>query len=143
VEEVNKRYDLPEEIARVWLAEGVMIPFLDGLDEVARERREACVEMINAFSREHPSLVVCCRTIDYDLLEKFAPALTFGLEIRWIILIVAVIGGMKLGGLAVIQHYALRLVLSGWGYARSRGRQIGRSEQSLLPGRPARLSPCH
>jgi MFS family permease len=44
---------------------------LDGLDEVAPEHREECVEAINTFRRRHGqvSLAVCCRAADYQVLS--------------------------------------------------------------------------
>jgi len=45
----------------------MLLLLLDGLDEVARERREKCVEAINEFQKEHlVPLVVCSRVADYE-----------------------------------------------------------------------------
>ena len=70
VDELNKRYDVPRKLAKEWVDTGLILPLLDGLDEVAAAHREACVEAINAFLREHGllPLVVCSRIADYAAL---------------------------------------------------------------------------
>ena len=62
--------DIPEETWHAWLEQQRILPLLDGLDEVALEHREACVERINEFRRQEASLplVVCSRTQDYGSL---------------------------------------------------------------------------
>jgi predicted NACHT family NTPase len=48
-----------------------LLPLLDALDEVARERRAACMEAINAYWQEEQGLLplaVCSRVVDYDEL---------------------------------------------------------------------------
>src|SRR5439155_4948633 len=47
-----------------------ILPLLDGLDEVAAEHRETCVDAINHFRREHGLLpiAVCSRITDYEAL---------------------------------------------------------------------------
>jgi hypothetical protein len=43
---------------------------LDGLDEVAAEQRDACVEAINTFKADHAAdMVVCSRLADYEQLQ--------------------------------------------------------------------------
>lgn len=69
VDELHQRYDIPKGIARRWVDDEKILPLLDGLDEVRREHRGACVEAINAF-RERPRqdllrLVVASRAADY------------------------------------------------------------------------------
>ena len=48
----------------------VILPLLDGLDEVVADHRGACVETINTFLSEHGLLpmVVCSRVADYEAL---------------------------------------------------------------------------
>jgi hypothetical protein len=71
VDELNKRYDVPRKLAQTWVKADVILPLLDGLDEVATDRREACVTAINGFVHEHGllPLVVCSRTTDYEVLS--------------------------------------------------------------------------
>jgi hypothetical protein len=70
VEELNTKYRIPKKIALSWIENDMLLLLLDGLDEVARERREKCVEAINTFQKEHlVPLVVCSRVADYDALD--------------------------------------------------------------------------
>jgi len=69
VEELNTKYNIPKKIARPWVENDELLLLLDGLDEVALERREDCVRAINDFRQEHMvSLVVCSRIADYEAL---------------------------------------------------------------------------
>jgi DNA polymerase III delta prime subunit len=72
VEELRDRYDVPRTIGRAWVANEQVLPLLDGLDEVARAHRGACVEAINAFRDQHGLLpiAVCSRVADYQQLGK-------------------------------------------------------------------------
>lgn len=72
VNELNTKYDIPIKIAKVWVKNDDLLPLLDGLDEVAREHRETCVETINTYRREHGlvPLVVCSREVDYEALGR-------------------------------------------------------------------------
>ena len=71
IDELNKRYDVPRTLAKTWVDAGLILPLLDGLDEVAADRRAACVEAINAFLDEHGLLpmAVCSRVADYEALR--------------------------------------------------------------------------
>jgi hypothetical protein len=70
VEELNTKYDVPRKIAQEWVNTDVVLPLLDGLDEVAAEHREVCVEVINTYRQEHGlvPLSVCSRVADYEAL---------------------------------------------------------------------------
>ncbi len=70
VDELNGKYQVPLKLGREWIAEDKILPLLDGLDEVKREYRAACVEAINAYRQEHGlvSVVVCCRSTDNEAL---------------------------------------------------------------------------
>ena len=70
MDELNKRYDVPRTLAKTWVDAELILPLLDGLDEVAADHREACVETINTFLNEHGLLpmVVCSRVADYEAL---------------------------------------------------------------------------
>ena len=70
VEELRAKYNIPKKIATPWVENDSLLLLLDGLDEVAPERRDACVEAINGFLEEHfVPLVVCCRKEEYDALD--------------------------------------------------------------------------
>ncbi len=71
IDELHKSYGLPQSFADKLVKENMILPLLDGLDEVAPENRETCVEGINKFRRQHRmiSLIVCSRTKEYDALK--------------------------------------------------------------------------
>ncbi len=67
-EELRMKYQVPRKIGQVWVEADQVLPLLDGLDEVAKEARSACVEQINDFYQsrlDHGSspIVVCCRSV--------------------------------------------------------------------------------
>lgn len=62
-------YKIRKDIARKWLESRVVIPLLDGLDELASDRQEKCVQQINQFITSDGwlnPLVVCSRTEEYQ-----------------------------------------------------------------------------
>ncbi|HEV2690581.1 MAG TPA: TIR domain-containing protein, partial [Bryobacteraceae bacterium] len=69
-EELRLRSDVPRTLARDWVEKEQILPLLDGLDEVAVDQREACVEAINAYRAEHGwvQMVVCSRIAEYEAL---------------------------------------------------------------------------
>ncbi len=70
-DELNLRYDVPRAIAKEWVLTDLVLPLLDGLDEVKAEHRAACVEAINAFRKSHGflPLAITSRTADYEGLS--------------------------------------------------------------------------
>ena len=67
--ELNSKYQVPKAIGRCWVNEQQLVLLLDGLDEVASDRRAACVEALNQFHQTYgPEMVVCCRMGDYEIL---------------------------------------------------------------------------
>ncbi len=80
VEELLLQYQLPRETSRRFIASGGLIYLLDGLDEVAAEARDACVQAINELKAQQPApLVVCCRVVEY---EGLAEKLNLGTAVR-------------------------------------------------------------
>ncbi len=71
VDELAKRYDVPRKVGQAWVEQDMLVPLLDGLDEVPAEDRDACAQAINAFRVEHglAPLVVCSRVVDYESLS--------------------------------------------------------------------------
>ena len=53
VNELDNIYKIPNKIALSWIGNDMLLLLLDGLDEVALERREKCVEAINEFRQKH------------------------------------------------------------------------------------------
>jgi hypothetical protein len=71
VEELHRQYGVARPLGRTWVDTGSILPFFDGLDEVAAGCREECLAAINAFRDEHGQLplVVSSRTGEYDALQ--------------------------------------------------------------------------
>jgi class 3 adenylate cyclase len=72
VDELCKRYGVPRRLGQTWVSNDMVIPLLDGLDEMEAQHRDACVAAINSFHEEHGQLplVVCSRVDEYELLSK-------------------------------------------------------------------------
>ncbi len=71
VDELAIRYNVSRGLGGKWVNEDNILPLLDGLDEVSKEHRGACVEEINKFREQHGllPLVVCSRMEEYDELK--------------------------------------------------------------------------
>jgi hypothetical protein len=71
-EQLHVRHGRPMLEARSLLAHHQVVPVLDGLDEVAEEHREACLQEINRFWEGHAGapLVVCSRVSEYRELGE-------------------------------------------------------------------------
>lgn len=68
-EELTTKYQVPKQVARVWIEEDALLPLLDGLDEVPSDQREACVEECKRYRDRHlVPLAVCSRSADYAAL---------------------------------------------------------------------------
>lgn len=71
IDELSTKYQVPRRIGRAWVqAGGVLLPLLDGLDEVRASEREACVDAINIFRRDYglDGIAICSRTAEYRML---------------------------------------------------------------------------
>jgi len=75
VEELRTKYQVPRKIGQGWIDADQILPLLDGLDEVAKEARAACVQAINIYyqsrlgERGDSPIVVCCRSEEYASLS--------------------------------------------------------------------------
>ena len=71
VDEFREKYNAREGIARPWVENDDLLLLLDGLDELQDEPREACLEALNDFRREHGfvGIAVCCRTQEYKAMN--------------------------------------------------------------------------
>lgn len=69
IEELVSKYEVPRPLGEQWVREEMLLPLLDGLDEVAAPARSACVTAINTYKKAHglASLVVCSRFSEYLL----------------------------------------------------------------------------
>ncbi len=70
VEELQTKYQVPRKIGKGWTDANQVLPLLDGLDEVAKDARSACVQAINDYyqsrlERGSSPMVVCCRSEEY------------------------------------------------------------------------------
>lgn len=73
VEELESKYRVPRKVGQLWVTNNLILPLLDGLDEVAPPSREACLNAINRYRQTHDlSIVVCCRSTDYFSLATRA-----------------------------------------------------------------------
>ncbi|GAB4446267.1 MAG: hypothetical protein OHK0015_49350 [Chloroflexi bacterium OHK40] len=71
LDELQLRYNVPRAVGHGWISEERVALLLDGLDEVPRSIRTACVKTINSFRAHHQRtpIVICCRTADYAELR--------------------------------------------------------------------------
>lgn len=68
VEELKSKYGIRKDIGEQWLEKRLLLPMLDGLDEVKVELQESCVSAINflMLGDFRPAfIVVCSRTEEY------------------------------------------------------------------------------
>jgi DNA polymerase III delta prime subunit len=57
--------DRKSRVYETWLEKQVLLPLLDGLDELGLVRQQKCTEQINQFARTYPQMVVCCRVKEF------------------------------------------------------------------------------
>lgn len=67
VDQIKNAYDVAEQLSRAWLAEGLILPLLDGLDRVATEHRRECTAQIRRHRAACSGIVVACRDRDLAL----------------------------------------------------------------------------
>jgi predicted NACHT family NTPase len=52
-----------------WLEKQVLLPLLDGLDELGLERQKKCIKKLNEFAKYYPQMVVCCRIKEFEVAD--------------------------------------------------------------------------
>jgi DNA polymerase III delta prime subunit len=57
--------DRKSRVYETWLEKQVLLPLLDGLDELGLVRQQKCTEQINQFAQTYPQMVVCCRVKEF------------------------------------------------------------------------------
>ena len=69
--ELNRNYGVASAQGRSWIRKELILPFLDGLDEVPDAKRAICVKRINEYRAAHPGVrfVLTCREIEYSELR--------------------------------------------------------------------------
>lgn len=71
VEEIFLQYQVARGLTRSWLEHGHVLLLLDGLDEVAKDHRDGCIQAINEFKAHYAiEVVVCSRIQDYEQLKQ-------------------------------------------------------------------------
>jgi serine/threonine protein kinase len=72
VNEMVTRYQTPRRVAQEWVDSDSLILLLDGLDEVAPQHRDVCIQAVNEYRAEHGfvDVVVCSRIADYESLTR-------------------------------------------------------------------------
>jgi hypothetical protein len=68
IEELRGKYFMPKTVAEAWVRENALTFLLDGLDELPKDERPACVDAINLFRQSHgpAQIVICSRRADYE-----------------------------------------------------------------------------
>ncbi|NCT62259.1 MAG: NACHT domain-containing protein [Microcystis aeruginosa G13-01] len=71
---IEQLYDLhggnrKRKIYEQWLERQILLPLLDGLDELGLERQQKCTVKLNEFARTYPQLVVCCRVKEFETVN--------------------------------------------------------------------------
>jgi len=72
IDQLDSRYQVPLAIAKAWTEEDLVLPLLDGLDEVMLVHRADCVATINMYRSTHGLVptVVCSRLNEYMALAS-------------------------------------------------------------------------
>jgi len=66
IEELRTKYQVPSKLAQTWVNDDKVLPLLDGLDEIVKNYRTACMDAINAYRYEHiVPIVVSSRSTEY------------------------------------------------------------------------------
>ena len=67
-EQITLLYDVPRGLSQQLVQAELVLPLLDGLDEMEVSARAVCIAAINSYHRDHMlPLVVCSRTDEYDI----------------------------------------------------------------------------
>jgi NACHT domain len=67
IDQIKFIYDVRRQLSQDWVRADLILPLLDGLDEMDEAARTACIAAINTYHGEHlQPLVICSRTHEYD-----------------------------------------------------------------------------
>jgi DNA polymerase III delta prime subunit len=55
-----------QKIYEMWVERRVLLPLLDGLDELGLLRQQACTKKVNEFAAQYRRVVVCCRVKEFQ-----------------------------------------------------------------------------
>jgi DNA polymerase III delta prime subunit len=80
--ELQVKYGLSLTLSNQWLEAKILLPLLDGLDELAPHRREAAVQQLNTWLEDNPIPVVICCHRENDVPSSVSLALNGTLELE-------------------------------------------------------------
>jgi DNA polymerase III delta prime subunit len=68
IEQLYENYggNRKRKIYETWVERRVLLPLLDGLDELGMVRQKACTEKVNEFAAQYRRVVVCCRVKEFQ-----------------------------------------------------------------------------
>ncbi|MBD1857732.1 MULTISPECIES: NACHT domain-containing protein [Leptolyngbya] len=66
VQQLRSGFDLAEDQGKAWIDKQLLLPLMDGLDELGIEQQTQCIAALNEFASGYPHLVVCCRVQEYE-----------------------------------------------------------------------------
>jgi NACHT domain len=71
IEQLYDQYrgDRRSNIYEQWLEKRVLLPLMDGLDELGLEQQKKCTKKLNEFAEHYPHLVVCCRINQFETVD--------------------------------------------------------------------------
>ncbi|NET39862.1 MAG: NACHT domain-containing protein [Cyanothece sp. SIO1E1] len=69
-EQLSLTYSIPTKVTQAWIDNRVLLPLLDGLDELGSKQGQAMIRLNDFIRRRSLQVVVCCRTGEYDQAVK-------------------------------------------------------------------------
>ncbi|MGG6265846.1 NACHT domain-containing protein [Leptolyngbya sp. AN03gr2] len=63
--QLKESFNLSIAEGQEWIKDEILLPLMDGLDELSLEQQQKCMAELNAFAGRYPHLVVCCRVQEY------------------------------------------------------------------------------
>jgi transcriptional regulator with XRE-family HTH domain len=68
--ELNSKYHIREDIAEYFIDNQIVMPIIDGIDEIPEKKRKNAITLINDFCKNHISgIMICCRQKEYSALN--------------------------------------------------------------------------
>jgi hypothetical protein len=71
-----------QKIYEKWIEERILVPLLDGLDELGFERQQLCTEKLYDFAANYPRVVICCRSRAFELANLRATSLKGAIQLQ-------------------------------------------------------------
>ncbi|MGV0026717.1 NACHT domain-containing protein [Phormidesmis priestleyi] len=65
VAQLQEVFNLSIDEGKAWIDDQILLPLMDGLDELSMEQQQQCIAALNRFASRYPHLVVCCRVQEY------------------------------------------------------------------------------